>query len=119
MSTDEFWRETFGDVEYAYDFAGFRIKRSEYNNRNSIYGWNIDHLIPLSRNGLNSKCNKAIASIITNDQKANKTSFAIEFDDAKEHYQIQKIANNPVRGTKIVLLDSDYPYDVVWITKTG
>lgn len=117
MSTDNFWLETFGDVEYAYDFAGFRIKRSEYNNRNSVYGWNIDHLIPLSKNGLNSKCNKAIASIIANDQKADKTSFVIEFDDVKEYYQVQKIANNPARGTMIILQDSDYPNDVVWIAE--
>jgi len=104
-------------VEYAYDFAGFRIKRSEYNNRRSNYGWNIDHLIPLSKNGLNSKCNKAIASIIANDQKANKTSFVIEFDDEKEYYQVQKIGNNPLRGTRIILQDSVFPNDVVWIAE--
>lgn len=119
MSSDDFWLETFGDVEYAYDFAGIRIKRSEYNDRTSIYGWNIDHLIPLSKNGLNSKCNKAIASIMVNDQKADKTSFAISYDDFKEYYQVQKVSNNPANGVKIVLLDEHYPNDVVWITKAA
>jgi len=117
MKQDLFWLKTFGDVEYAYDFAGFRIKRSEYNNRSSVFGWNIDHIIPLSRNGLNNSFNKAIVSIIVNNQKADKTSFVIQKDHQKEHYQVQKIGNNPSKGVKIVLRSLVYQNDIVWIAQ--
>lgn len=116
MNANEFWIETFGDVDYAYDFAGFRIKRNHYNNRRSELGWNIDHLIPLSLNGLNSKCNKAIANITVNDQKANKTSFGIEYDGQVEYFQVKKVAKNPKRGTQVILLESNNISGVVWET---
>ncbi len=33
------------------DYAGAWIKRSEYGNRNSDYGWEIDHIKPIKKNG--------------------------------------------------------------------
>ncbi|MDD2636067.1 MAG: HNH endonuclease signature motif containing protein [Bacteroidales bacterium] len=40
-SKDE-WRE---------DFAGAWICRNQYGNHDSIFGWDVDHVIPLSKNG--------------------------------------------------------------------
>jgi hypothetical protein len=34
------------------------IKRTEYGNRDSIYGWEIDHIIPKSKGGAESLDNK-------------------------------------------------------------
>lgn len=33
------------------DVAGAWIKRSEYGNRDSEYGWEVDHIIPKSKGG--------------------------------------------------------------------
>ncbi|MGU5848691.1 HNH endonuclease signature motif containing protein [Aeromonas hydrophila] len=33
------------------DQCGAWIKRQEYGNRNSIYGWEIDHITPVSKGG--------------------------------------------------------------------
>ena len=33
------------------DFAGAWIRFADYGNRNSQYGWEIDHLMPLSQGG--------------------------------------------------------------------
>lgn len=33
------------------DSCGAWIKRTDYGNVNSIYGWEIDHIIPVSRGG--------------------------------------------------------------------
>lgn len=33
------------------DYAGAWIRKSDYGNRNSEYGWEVDHLCPLSMNG--------------------------------------------------------------------
>lgn len=37
--------------EYRKDYAGAWIKRGEYGNRNSLYGWEIDHRKPKSKYG--------------------------------------------------------------------
>lgn len=30
------------------------IKRGEYGNRNSVYGWEVDHIVPVSKGGNNN-----------------------------------------------------------------
>ncbi len=40
-SGDEFRLDDFGTV----------MERTEYGNRGSIYGWEVDHIIPLSKGG--------------------------------------------------------------------
>lgn len=40
--------------EYRQDVYGALMKFSEYGNRNSKYGWEIDHIIPKSRGGSDS-----------------------------------------------------------------
>ena len=39
------------------DECGAWIKWSEYGNRNSEYGWEIDHIMPKSRGGSDSAAN--------------------------------------------------------------
>jgi hypothetical protein len=39
------------------DQCGAWIKRSEYGNRNSAYGWEADHITPVSRGGSDSISN--------------------------------------------------------------
>ena len=110
MSTNNFWLETFGDVEYAYDFAGFRIKRSEYNNRRSNYGWNIDHLIPLSQNGLNSKLT-AINNLITFDNTAQGLKFAIDSANVPENLRVNKAIDS------ILYMHIDCTWPIIFMTR--
>ena len=35
------------------DYAGAWIKKDQYGNTNSKYGWQIDHVIPVSKGGSN------------------------------------------------------------------
>lgn len=39
------------------DAYGWYIVWSEYGNRNSDYGWEIDHVVPTALGGLNSAAN--------------------------------------------------------------
>ncbi len=39
------------------DVFGNAIKSSEYGNRDSVYGWEIDHIIPIARGGTNALSN--------------------------------------------------------------
>ena len=45
------WTKQFGKRQKALDFAGREIAKAAYNDRNSNYGWNVDHIFPLSRGG--------------------------------------------------------------------
>lgn len=41
----------------------------DYNNRESKYGWNIDHVLPQDRNGTDDAENLIICNIKTNEEK--------------------------------------------------
>lgn len=41
----------FNSSELRQDIAGAWIKRSEYGNRNSKWGWEIDHIKPVAKYG--------------------------------------------------------------------
>lgn len=43
--------------EYRFDDNGNLIQFSQYGNRNSPFGWEIDHIYPTSLGGLNNSLN--------------------------------------------------------------
>lgn len=81
------WRERYGDNNDVCDYAGRPMFFLDYNNRNSKFGWNIDHIMPQDRNGTDDVDNLIICNIITNDEKANKTTF--EANNRK--FQVKKV----------------------------
>lgn len=65
------WAMQFGDVDDALDYSGRKIKKCAYNDRNSLFGWNIDHILPKSQGGKNEENNLICCHIKTNDEKAD------------------------------------------------
>ena len=45
------WVRDFGKAPKAVDFAGREIAKGAYNDRNSNFGWNVDHILPQSQGG--------------------------------------------------------------------
>ncbi len=45
------WLLCFGNVEEARDCNQFIVKRSNYGDKNSPYGWEIDHIVPKALGG--------------------------------------------------------------------
>ncbi|MBS1476924.1 MAG: hypothetical protein HP024_03135 [Acholeplasmatales bacterium] len=84
------WRSRYGDDNDVCDYAGRPMFFLDYNNRESKYGWNIDHILPQDRNGADDAENLIICNIKTNDEKANKTTF--EANNKK--FQVKKIDGN-------------------------
>ena len=81
------WRERYGDNNDVCDYAGRPMFFLHYNDRESKYGWNIDHILPQDRNGTDDVDNLIICNIQTNDEKANKTTFEANH----KKFQVKKI----------------------------
>lgn len=85
------WVRQFGKGQKAIDFSGREIAKAAYNDRNSKFGWNVDHILPLSKGGKTADHNLICCHILTNDEKADK--FPCFKANAKE-YEIQKRQNH-------------------------
>ena len=85
------WVQQFGKKQKATDFAGREIAKAAYNDRNSNFGWNVDHILPQSRGGKTADHNLICCHILTNDEKADK--FPCFKANAKE-FEIQKRQNH-------------------------
>ncbi|MDR1866715.1 MAG: hypothetical protein LBQ77_00430 [Treponema sp.] len=102
MTANAFWVAEFGDCDYAHDFSGAQIKKSEYGNEQSEFGWNIDHIQPIKKNGPDNISNSQITNIKVNVLKGDKTTFEID----GTIYQVKRLKN--VREGDIL---ADYPYE--------
>ena len=95
------WNKRYGKETTVKDFAGRKMAKGAYNNRNSAQGWNVDHILPQSKGGVTAEHNLAICNIKTNDEKADKfPSFkanGIVFDIIKvqNHYEYRKREDAP------------------------
>jgi hypothetical protein len=85
------WTQQFGSKQKAFDFSGREIARAAYNNRDSKFGWNVDHIMPQSRGGKTADHNLVCCHILTNDEKADK--FPCFKANGKE-YRIEKRQNH-------------------------
>lgn len=88
------WVQQFGKKQKAIDFSGREIAKAAYNDRNSKYGWNVDHILPLSRGGKTADHNLICCHILTNDEKADKfpcfkaNTKEFEIQKRQNHYEI-------------------------------
>ena len=89
------WNKSFGKEIKTTDFAGRTIVKGAYNDRNSEYGWNIDHILPQSKGGATADYNLVCCHILTNDEKADKfpcfnaNGSAYEIIKVQNHYEIR------------------------------
>lgn len=101
------WVQQFGKKQKAIDFSGREIAKAAYNDRNSAYGWNLDHILPQSKGGKTADYNLVCCHILTNDEKANKfpcfkaNEKEFEIRKRQNHYEImarteQKESDEPV-----------------------
>ena len=85
------WGVFFGKNTNAVDYAGREIRKGAYNDRNSQYGWNVDHILPVSKGGKTADHNLICCHILTNDEKAN--SFPL-FNANNQKFKIVKKQNH-------------------------
>ena len=93
------WSKTFGKETSVFDFSGRKIVKGAYNDRNSEFAWNVDHIYPQSKGGATNDSNLIVCHILTNDEKAdkfpcftaNKQNF--EIIKVQNHYEIKNLSN--------------------------
>lgn len=68
----------------AYDRKDFFIRE---NGEKIFCGWNIHHILPISRGGTNTKSNLICTNIITNDEAGDRITYWID----ETLYQVKKI----------------------------
>ena len=89
------WNKSFGKDTKATDFAGRTIAKGAYNDRNSEFGWNVDHILPQSKGGATADYNLICCHIKTNDEKADTfpcftaNGVAFEIVKVQNHYEIR------------------------------
>ena len=91
------WEHEFGDVEYAYDFTGRKVKRSDYLVENQV-GWVVSFVKPLELGGPNDEGNIIILNHNTAYEKAkNYPNFEVVgikyracYDEKGDYYYIIK-----------------------------
>ena len=90
------WNKSFGKDTKAIDFAGRTIAKGAYNDRNSEFGWNVDHILPQSKGGATADYNLICCHIKTNDEKADTfpcfsaNGIAFEIVKVQNHYEIRQ-----------------------------
>lgn len=109
------WNKSFGKDTKAVDFAGRTIAKGAYNDRNSEFGWNVDHILPQSKGGATADYNLICCHIKTNDEKAdtfpcfNANGIAFEIVKVQNHYEIRaksKRAEKASNSDELDLFDS-------------
>ena len=90
------WSKRYGKASKVKDFAGREMLKAAYNDRNSEYGWNIDHILPQSKGGKTTESNLICCHILTNDEKADKfpcfsaNGKQFEIIKVENHYEIRE-----------------------------
>ncbi|MDE6504374.1 MAG: HNH endonuclease [Clostridia bacterium] len=91
------WNAQFGRTDKTTDFAGREIAKAAYNDRNSKFCWNVDHIYPQKLGGKTVDSNLICCHMLTNDEKAdnypaftaNGKKFIIK--KVQNHYEIVEL----------------------------
>lgn len=112
-TANRLWVQQYGKRQKAIDFSGREIAKAAYNDRNSAYGWNVDHILPQSKGGKTADYNLICCHILTNDEKADKfpcfkaNEKVFEIQRRQNHYEIilKDADQNAERNESINFLD--------------
>ena len=112
------WKTRYGRRQKAKDFSGRTMAKAAYGDRNSEFGWNLDHILPQSKGGKTADYNLICCNIKTNDEKANKfpcfkaNGQRYEILRRQNHYEIHS-SNKRVHNHYVNFLDVGQTLDFI------
>ncbi|WP_027121523.1 HNH endonuclease domain-containing protein [Mycoplasma leonicaptivi] len=83
QNAQKLWKERYGNKKVIRDYTRYEIHFDQYGTETE-FGWDVDHIIPLSRNGSGRKTNLVICHHLTNNEKENKTSWWATLENGDE-----------------------------------
>lgn len=94
----ELWKLEKSDKEYAYDFSGKKIKKSEYQQNNRV-GWVVAYVRPIEHGGVDDDNNTVIMHHETYEERENKypkftivgKEYEVKYDEKEDFYYIEKV----------------------------
>lgn len=92
------WQKYFNNCEFAFDFAGRKIKYSDYENEDSELAWSIDFMRSKNLNGPNNDLNMIPVHIKTKSEKANNIIFLAN----GRFFQVKKVSYRPNKQTDLL-----------------
>ena len=98
--------EGFSPDQIRRDYAGALIMKEYYGDRNSIFGWEIDHIIPIEKGGYNVLWNYAPLQWENNMQKSDNFPYwqtKVAFNDAS-NYESYKDWFGVVSGESVAII---------------
>lgn len=101
------WNKSFGKSISAHDYSGRKIVKSAYNDRNSEFAWNVDHIFPQCKGGKTNDSNLIVCHILTNDEKADKfpcftaNNQKFEIKKVDNHYEIKNLSEKPTKSQNV------------------
>ena len=95
------WNVAFGDKEYAYDFAGRKMKKSDFGETNQV-GWVVGFMRPIELGGKDYDGNTIIMHHNTLEEKGLNypefeclsKKYTVLDDEKEEFYYIEKESND-------------------------
>jgi len=95
------WQKEIGNKEYTHDFAGRKIKQSDYLESNQV-GWLVSYLHPLNQGGKNNDGNIIIMHHRTAEEKgeqfpdfsANNRQYHIEYNRKDDYYYVERVMDS-------------------------
>ena len=99
------WKLEMADKEYAYDFSGKKIKKSDYLENNRV-GWVVAYVRPLECGGQDNDNNTVIMHHETFEERNNqypkfkiiKDEYEATYDEKNDFYYIEKVLADDFDG---------------------
>lgn len=95
------WESEMGNVDYAYDFSGKKIKKADYMVDNQV-GWVVTYLKPIEIGGPTHIGNIIIMHHVTYEEKGMDypkfkivdQEYTVEYDEKGDFYYIEKVLSD-------------------------
>lgn len=92
------WDTEMGNKDYAYDFSGRKIKKTDYLEKNQV-GWDITYMHPLEQGGPAHIGNIIIAHHMTIEEKGQNyptfrivdKDYIVRYDKTNDFYYIELV----------------------------